>query len=77
MEDLILPSGNLEQEEENLEVIKRISANCELNVVTDSGMVFWMWMSDLAPKKLSIDLLSMERWDRVQGAPVNEGAAAV
>lgn len=33
MEDLILPSGNLEQEEENLEVIKRISPNCKLNVV--------------------------------------------
>lgn len=74
MEDLILPSGNLEQEEENLEVIKRISPNCKLNVV---WMVFWMSISDLAPKKLSIDLLSMDRWERVQGAPVNEGAAAV
>lgn len=40
MEDLILPSGNLEQEEENLEVLKRISSNCKLNVVTTVGWGF-------------------------------------
>lgn len=77
MEDLSLPSGNLEQRESKPWSDENVSPTCRLTVVlVDSVVLFGMRRSDLAPKKLSIDLLSMDLWERVQETPVSEGAVA-
>ncbi len=45
------------------------------NVISNSYQII-MWKSYLVLKKLSIDLLSIDRCGRVHGAPVIAGAVA-